>query len=64
MNKSLADLQEEDEMLESEISVARKRAMLKELDRRGGRGFWRKFSDNEKLSGMNWRRALNWLRSK
>ena len=62
-NSTLADLQEEDERLETEISVARKRLIIKEIDNRGGKGFWRKFSNNNKKSGMDWHRAWNWLRS-
>ncbi len=62
-HKTLADLEEEEEQLDTEISVAKKRAMLREVDSRMGKGGWRKFSDNGKKSGINWARVWAWLRS-
>tara|TARA_Y100000310_G_scaffold164294_1_gene164125 strand:+ start:6719 stop:6925 length:207 start_codon:yes stop_codon:yes gene_type:complete len=62
--KTLEELQEEEGRLDVEISVTRKRAMLNTIDKKAGqKGYWRLFSDNGKLSGLNLRRALNWLRN-
>lgn len=64
-NKTLAELQEEDERLDTEVSVARKRAMIKAIDAKmGQKGSWRLFSDNGRLSGLNWDRIKNRLRGK
>ena len=35
-HKTLAELQEEDEHLETEVSIARKRAVIRELNRQAG----------------------------
>jgi len=62
-DKTLSELQEEDEKLDTELSVARKRAMLKAIDAKmGQKGSWRLFSDNGKLSGINWTRIKNRLK--
>lgn len=62
--KTLAELQDEDEQLDTTLSVARKKAMIKELERQQGRGSWRMFSDNGKASGINWQRIRAWLRGR
>ena len=62
-HKTLAELQEEDEYLDTEVSVTRKKAMIKALNARMGKGSWRLFSDNGKKSGLNWGRIKNWLKS-
>ena len=61
--QSLAELQEEDERLDTELSVAQKKAVIKQLDDKMGKGSWKIFSDNGKMSGLNWHRVLNWLKS-
>jgi len=61
-HKSLEELEEEDGKLDVEVSVARKRAMIKALEKREGKGSWRLFSTNGKLSGLNWTRIRNRLR--
>ncbi len=63
MPQKLSDMEEEEEELDIQISVKQKRAILKELDKRGEKGFWRKFSINDKMSGMDWRKALHWIRN-
>jgi len=44
--KSIDELEEEGEKLDSEIGVARKRALLAELRQKGGAGFWKRFSSD------------------
>lgn len=61
--KSLAELQEEDEQLSTEVSIAKKRAMIRELKQKYGSGYVRAFSDNGKRSGLNWSRAWAWLKT-
>ena len=60
-HKSLEELEEEDGKLDVEISVARKRAMIKAIEQREGKGSWRLFSSNGRLSGLNWTRLKNRL---
>jgi len=60
--KTLAELQEEDERLDTEVSVARKKAMIRQAERQAGKGSWRMFSDNGRASGINWQRMMAWLR--
>ncbi len=59
--KSLDELKEEDERLEAEVSVAKKRAILKELKNRGQD--WRHLSDNGKQDRSFWTRAVQWLKT-
>lgn len=61
--KSLAELQEEDERLDTELSVAKKKALIKQLESKMGKGSWRLFSDNGKMSGLSWDRIKNWLKN-
>lgn len=61
--KTLAESQEEDERLTTEVSIARKRAMIRELERREGKGSWKMFSDNNKKSGINFSRVWAWLKT-
>lgn len=61
--KTLADLQDEDERLDAELSVAQKRAILNKTEAKLGKGGWKRFSSNGKSSGFDFRRALNWLKS-
>lgn len=68
--KSLDELQEEDDRLSQELSILKKqqeaakiRQAMRQLDERGGKGFWRKFSDNGGKSGFSVGKALSWLRS-
>ncbi len=59
---SLAELQEEDEYLSTEVSIAEKRAMIKELHNRGMKP--KDFSSNGKASGISWTRIKNWLKGR
>lgn len=61
--KSLAELQEEDERLDSEISVSRKKVLLKSLDSRMGKNSWKLFSNNGQKSGIDFHRIINWLKN-
>ena len=62
--RTLDELEEEDERLDTEVSVARKRAMIKQLNMQAGKGSWRMFSDNGKVSGIDWQRVKTWLRGR
>ncbi len=60
--KSLGELQEEDEQLTSEVSIAEKRALIKKMKMEYGESATKDFSDNGKASGFNVSRALHWLK--
>lgn len=64
--KTLTELQEEDDRLTSELSVTRKRALIKELEDRAGQGSWKIYSDDGTQRGIppsGWRRIWSWLRT-
>jgi len=61
--RSLEEMQEEDEQLTSEVSIAKKRALIRELKLKYGSGYAKAFSDNGKASGMNFGRIVQWLKS-
>ncbi len=58
---TLSELQEEDDRLTTELSVARKKALKAELEARGKN--IKDFSSNGKSSGISWRGVLNWLKT-
>lgn len=60
--KTLTELEESDDRLDTEVSIAKKRAMIKQLDERGGQGSWRAFSSNGRKSGISWSSVWAWLR--
>ena len=60
--KTLAEIQEEDELAAANLSLTKKRAMIYRLERQMGKGSWRNFSDNGKRSGVNFGRVRAWLR--
>ena len=61
--KSLDELQDEDEQLDAELSVAQKKATLRELNQRTGQTqSWKLFSDNGRQSGINFNRIVAWLK--
>jgi len=61
--KSLDELQEEDEQLTTEVSISKKRAIIKRLKEEYGGNYITAFSDNGKKSGFSWQRALEWLKT-
>jgi len=62
--KTFEELEEEGGLLDAEISVARKRAVLAAIDKKTGqKGGWRLFSSNGKMSGFSLSRAMAWLRN-
>lgn len=68
--KTLDELQEEDDRLSQEVSVEKKRQELqrikmamKQVDERGGKGMWKKFSSNGKTSGLSLGSMVSWLRN-
>ena len=62
-HKTLEELEEEEGLLDAEISVAKKRKILNAIDNRmGQKGGWGLFSSNGKLSGFSFSRAKAWLK--
>ncbi len=61
--KSLSDLQEEDEVLDVKLSVAKKKAMIAEIEHREGKGSWKMFSRDGTKKGISFERIKSWLKS-
>ena len=61
--KTLTEKQDEDDSLDTDVSIARKRALLAQLNARAGSGSWKMFSSNNKKSGISWNRVWAWLRT-
>lgn len=61
--KSLTELEEADDRLDTELSIAKKRAMIRQLEERGGQGSWRAFSSNGKKSGLDFGAIWRWLKT-
>lgn len=61
--RTLTELQEDDERLDTEVSVARKRALLRMLNARAGEGSWKSFSNDGTKRGISWDRVWAWLKS-
>lgn len=60
---SLTELQEQDEYLTAEVSVRKKQAMIKQLERRMGKGSWKIFSSDGTHKGISFERIRNWLKT-
>lgn len=60
--KTLTELEEKDDRLDTEVSIAQKKAMIKRLEERGGQGSWKAFSSNGRKSGISWSSVWAWLR--
>lgn len=60
--KSLTQLQEDDDRLTTELSIARKRALIRRLDEVGGQGAWKMFSSDGTKRGVNFDAVKKWLR--
>lgn len=52
-SKSIESLEEEAERLDSELSVAEKRALLRELESKFGKGAWKWFSRGKESNSSN-----------
>jgi hypothetical protein len=59
----LEELQRRDEYAEVELSLAKKKALIRELEARGGKDKWKEMSDDGKKSGINFSRIASWLRT-
>jgi hypothetical protein len=59
--KSLAELQEEDELKSAELSIARKEALIIELKARGNK--WQNFSADGTKKGVNFSKIKAWIKS-
>lgn len=62
-HKSLSELEEENEQLDAELSVARKKAMLAQVSQKGGAGFWKRFSSDGSRKGINFKAIGQWLKT-
>ena len=51
---TLDEAEQVSESLDMELTIAKKRAMLKELERRKGKGAWKAHSKTGFKSGINW----------
>lgn len=54
--KSLDELQEENERQSLRYSIEQKRAMIKKIERERGPGAWKYFSKNGTKGGIDWER--------
>jgi hypothetical protein len=61
--KSLADLEEEEEYTKQRRRVLEEKVAIRELEQRMGKGSWRHFSMNGKKSGLNVSSIINWLKN-
>ena len=59
----LEELQRRDEYAEVELSLAKKKALIRELELRGGKDKWKEMSDDGTKKGINFSRILGWLKS-
>jgi hypothetical protein len=59
--KSLAELQEEDEIKSTELSIARKEALIAELKARGNK--WQNFSEDGTRKKISWGRMKAWIKA-
>jgi hypothetical protein len=60
--KTLSELQEQDDRLDTELSIAKKRSMIKELEAKAGAGGWKMFSNDGTKRGISWGRVWDWLK--
>ena len=61
--KTLTELQEEEEHLNAEVSVSRKKVLLDRLEAKLGKGSAKRFSSNGKKSGIDFQRIKAWLKN-
>ncbi len=59
--KSLAELEEEREHEESEVSLLKQRVLKRELEGKLGKGSLRHFKQED--GRISWRRVLNWIKT-
>lgn len=59
--KSIDEMEEESEVLDTQIELKRKKLMLAELNKRGGEGFWKKFSFDGTKAGISFQKVKEWL---
>lgn len=60
---SLEELQQRDEYASVELSLAKKKALIKELEARGGRDKWKEMSDDGTKKGIQWNKIVSWLKT-
>lgn len=59
--KTLAELQEEDEIRTTELSIAKKEALISELRARGAH--WQQFSVDGTKKGVSWEKVKAWIKA-
>lgn len=57
---TLAELQEKEERVSLQLSIAQKEALIKKVEMQGKQ--WQQFSSNGKKSGVNFDKIRAWLR--
>jgi hypothetical protein len=60
---SLEELQRRDEYAEVELSLAKKKALIKELEARSYQGKWKEMSDDGTKKGISFQKVIAWLKS-
>ena len=55
-HRTLEELEEENQEAEQELSLAKKRALIKRLEQHRGKGAWRMFTSTGNKSGIDWQR--------
>jgi hypothetical protein len=61
--KSIEEMEEEHSILKERRSNLEEKVAIKQLEERLGKGGWKNFSSNGRLSGFSLRNAMNWLKS-
>jgi len=60
---SIEELRKRNEYADEELSLAKKKAMMKELAQKGGKEKWKEMSDDGTKKGINFSRIMQWLRT-
>ena len=58
---TLEELQERNEYADQELSLAKKKALMRELEQKGGD--WHTMTDNGKKNGISFSRVINWIKT-
>jgi len=53
-NKTLDELENEQEEMDAKLNLEQKKAKLKQIEKRYGKGGWKMFSNSGTKSGIDW----------
>jgi hypothetical protein len=59
---SLEELQRRNEYTEVELSLAKKKALIKELEAKSYQGKWKEMSDDGTKKGISFQKVITWLK--